>query len=273
MRRIGAHVSTAGGLLNSIANIENIGGNCLQIFAGSPRFWNRTLYPESLANQFNLAKSEKDLSPVFIHALYLINLASDKLELLEKSINSLTIDLHNGDLINSAGVIVHIGSHQGRGFDSARDQMVTAIKQIINVTKETPFLLENSAGQQGKIGSLEELSVLVKDINHPRLGLCLDTAHLFGAGYDLTDTDSIVSKLNTLGLTDKVRLIHLNDSAAPVGSGRDLHADLGKGKIGLKNLSKFVNHPALKNMPLILETPGPDKAGPDKENINRAKSL
>ena len=276
MRKVGGHVSIAGGISNAVANTLNIGGNCLQVFAGSPRLWARQLWKKEDVSNFLSLVSQKNLNPVFIHALYLINLGSDKPDLLQKSIDSLIIDLKNGDQINSSGVVVHIGSHQGRGFDSVKEQIVTSIKQILAHTEKTPLLLETDAGQNGKIGSIEEISYLIKEVNNPRLGICFDTAHLFEGGLDLREKAKVayfVQELKGLNILDKVLCIHLNDSATDLDSHRDNHADLGKGKIGLEGLANFVNHSDLIKLPLILETPGPDKSGPNAENILIAKSL
>lgn len=276
MRKVGGHVSIAGGISNAVANTLNIGGNCLQVFAGSPRLWARQLWKKEDVSNFLSLVSQKNLNPVFIHALYLINLGSDKPDLLQKSIDSLIIDLKNGDQINSSGVIVHIGSHQGRGFDSVKEQIVTSIKQILAHTEKTPLLLETDAGQNGKIGSIEEISYLIKEVNNPRLGICFDTAHLFEGGLDLREKAKVayfVQELKGLNILDKVLCIHLNDSATDLDSHRDNHADLSKGKIGLEGLANFVNHPDLIKLPLILETPGEDKMGPDLKNITIAKSL
>lgn len=276
MRQVGGHVSIAGSLVNSIENTNKIGGNCLQIFAGSPRLWFRKLFSDTDVQKFQEEKNKSSLGPVFIHALYLVNLASDKEDLVQKSIDSLIMDLQNGDQINSSGVVIHIGSHQGRGFDTVKTQLVKNLKTIISKTKNTKLLLENDAGQNGKIGSIEELGFLLSEVNSDRLGVCLDTAHLFASGFDLRDkhqTRKLIQTLTVEKVLDKVCLIHLNDSATDLGSGRDNHADLGKGKIGLDGLKNFVNQPELQHLPLILETPGPNKMGPDANNIGIAKSL
>lgn len=276
MRPVGGHVSIAGGLENSIENTIKIGGNCLQVFAGSPRLWYRKLFSTEEIIKFQTEKEKNNLGPVFIHALYLVNLASDKDDLVQKSIDSLVYDLQNGDQINSSGVVIHIGSHQGRGFESVKYQLVENIKKIISLTKNTKLLLENDAGQNGKIGSIEELGFLLSEVNNDRVGVCLDTAHLFASGFDLRDTQhtkNLIQLLSAEKVLDKVALIHLNDSATDLASGRDNHADLGLGKIGTDGLKNFVNQKELSHLPLILETPGPDKQGPDANNIAIAKSF
>ncbi len=276
MRKVGGHVSIAGGIANAIKNTQGIGGNCMQIFAGSPRLWARSLWNKNDADNFISQAKETDLNPVFIHALYLVNLATDNPELLEKSEKSLVTDIKNGAQINSEGVIVHIGSHQGRGFDTAKAQIVSSLKKILNETENCDFLLENDAGQNGKIGSVEEIAYLIKEVNNPRLKICFDTAHLFEGGLDMRKKEVVeefISELKSQNILDKIKCIHLNDSATDLDSHRDNHADLGKGKIGIEGLSNFVNHKNLKDLPLILETPGPDKMGPNIENITIAKSL
>ncbi len=275
MRRIGAHVSTAGGVTNALKNTTIIGGNCLQIFAGSPRSWARKLYADEDVSTYLKEATKLDYVPTFIHALYLVNLATDNPNLLQKSIDSLVIDLTNGQSINSAGVIVHLGSHQGRGFSAVVDQAADVIKQIISSTEKTPFVIENSAGQKGKIGSITEIGELFVKVNHPRLKLCLDSAHLFEAGYDLRNPsviDSLVNEITGKKLLDHLVCLHLNDSKTEFDSRNDQHANLGDGQIGLVGLSNFTNHPAFINLPIILEVPG-DSGFPDAKQIAIAKSL
>lgn len=276
-RRVGGHVSSSGGIQNAITNTLAIGGNAIQIFAGSPRVWARSLYPDPDAEVFREGVAKADLNPVYIHALYLTNLASDNLEILEKSMAALTIDMTNSAAIGGAGVVLHIGSHQGRGWDHDKVQVVSAIKEVLGGTpKESILLLENSAGQQGKIGSLPELKDILDDIPSDRLKVCLDTAHAFEAGYNFTTEEGIemwIAEIEkTIGL-DKIELFHLNDSKTPLGSGRDNHQNIGDGFIGSEGLSRLINHPKLVHLPLILEVPGLEGMGPDKPNIDRVKKL
>lgn len=276
MRRIGGHVSMAGSLLNAVSKTIAIGGNCMQIFAGSPRLWSRKPFPEDQVKGFLEETNKNDLSPTVIHALYLVNLASTNKDILEKSISSLITDMQNGARIHSLGVIVHIGSHLGAGFDTVKDQVVSVIKQILKSTENCDLILENDAGQNGKIGSIEEISFLIKTINDPRLKMCLDTAHLFESGVNLKDVkfvETLSKQLHDLDLTDKLVCIHLNDSATALDSHRDMHANIGEGEIGLGGLRNLVNHPTFKHLPLILEVPGIKREGCDKENIELVKSL
>lgn len=276
-RRIGGHVSCSGGLQNAISNTLAIGGNAMQIFAGSPRMWARSLYSSELAEGFRQQSMIHDLRPIYIHALYLTNLASDNQGLLEKSKKALIMDMQNSALIGSAGVVLHIGSHQGRGWDHDRALVIESIKSILAGTpSDSILLLENSAGQQGKIGSLPELKDIFDAIPSSRLRVCLDTAHAFEAGYNFTTKDGLEMWIKeieqTIGL-DKVELLHLNDSKTQLGSGHDMHQNIGDGFIGSVGLSRLINHPKLAHLPLILEVPGLEGMGPDKANIDRVKKL
>ena len=276
-RRLGGHVSTSGGLQNAIQNTLNIGSNAIQIFAGSPRMWARSLYSPKDATNFRQLSRVHDLRPIYIHALYLTNLASDNPEMLAKSITALTIDMKNSASIGGAGVVLHIGSHQGRGWEHDKAQVISAIKEVLDTTpKESILLLENSAGQQGKIGSLPELKDILDAIPNPRLRVCLDTAHAFEAGYNFTTPEGLemwISEIEkTIGL-DKIELFHLNDSKTPLGSGRDNHQNIGDGFIGNDGLKNLINHPKFAHLPLILEVPGLEGMGPDKANIDRVKAL
>lgn len=276
MRRIGGHVSMAGGLSNAITKTVEIGGNCLQIFAGSPRLWFRKPFPEDQVASFIKETEKLDITPTFIHALYLVNLASIDKDILEKSMNSLIIDMQNGARIHSAGVIVHIGSHLGAGFNAVKNQLVTVIKKILAGTGNCDLILENDAGQNGKIGSPEELSYLIDTVNNDRLKMCLDSAHLFESGVDIrkvATVEKFTKLLQSLHLLDKLVCLHLNDSGTPLDSHRDMHENIGEGEIGLEGLKNLINHPSFKSLPLILEVPGDDRAGCDKLNISLAKDL
>ena len=276
-RRIGGHVSTSGGLQNAIANTLEIGGNCMQIFAGSPRMWARALYPTKISEAFREGVTKADLNPVYIHALYLTNLASDSPELLEKSKKALVMDMINGAAIGAAGVILHIGSHQGRGWEAVKGQVVATIKEVLESTPESSFLLlENAAGQKGKIGSLPELADIFSAVTSDRLKVCLDTAHAFEAGYNFTTEAGLAMWVKDIERSvgwDKLDVLHLNDSKTPLGSAHDMHQNIGDGYIGMEGLKRLINHLHLKDLPLLLEVPGLEGTGPDRANIDRVKAL
>lgn len=273
--RVGGHV--AGGLSSAISNTHTIGGNCLQIFAGSPRMWARSLWQDDVAKKFAELVTKNDLNPVYIHALYLTNLASDNNELVEKSIAALTMDMKNSAAISGAGVVLHIGSHQGRGWENTRTLVIESIQKVLASTPPNSYLLlENSAGQKGKIGSLSELADILNTISDKRLRVCLDTAHAFEAGYNFTTDQGLEMWLKEIESTigfEKIELLHLNDSKTPLGSGRDNHQNIGDGYIGSDGIKRIINHPKLAHLPLILEVPGLEGMGPDKENIDRVKKM
>lgn len=288
-RRIGAHVSAAGGVHLAIERAASIGGNCVQLFSGSPRVWHKpalnTVDPVKISSNVN----KYHVSPIFIHAIYLVNLASNNPELVTKSVKSLEYELAFDSLIGGAGVIVHLGSHQGRGFEAMQQQLVERITEILTNTPEnSTFLIENSAGQKGKIGSqLEEVCYLLTEleqaggyVSKKRLGWCFDTCHAFAAGYHLGDStklaggeQSALVSIGELDLWSTLRLVHVNDSRDPFASGRDRHANLGDGLIPAADLRSFLNQPEITHIPLILEVPGLEKKGPDEENVVRLQEL
>ncbi len=278
-RKIGGHVSVAGGLLNAINNTQTIGGNCMQFFAGSPRSWARSLYDEKIAQEFVDEVKEENLNPVFIHALYLINLAAESASTLENSLKSLEMDLRNSVSIGAEGVIVHIGSYTTRSFDQVASDLVTRIEVLLDKVPGATLILENSAGQKGKIGTLEELGFLMKELKGKRVKICLDTAHLFAAGYDISKregVDAVVADVKKNKLEEHLVCLHLNDSTTKCNSRHDVHANLGEGEIGLEGLKNIVNATVFINLPLILEVPGDENSkvkGPDRKNIDIARSL
>jgi len=280
-RRIGAHLSIASGLDKAVESIVEKGGNCLQIFSGSPRGWQMRLPSQAEAKSFRDLCKKKDVRPVFIHAKYLINLGSDKSKLVEISKQSLIHDLRVAEMIGAKGVIVHLGSHQGRGWQSVKQQLARGINDILRATpKPTELMIENSAGQKGKIASqLKEIRFLFQAVRSMRLSWCLDSCHAWAAGYSLGKVrqlliqNDIVEEAERLRILDRLGCVHVNDSRDEFGCGRDRHENLGKGKLGLEGLKKYVNHPKLKHLPMIIETPGFGGLGPDKRNLEILKSL
>jgi len=278
---VGAHLSISGGFKQAVESIVEKGGNCLQIFSGSPRGWQMKLPSKQEAKSFRDLCGEKDVKPIFIHAKYLINLGSDKNKLVEISKQSLIHDLQVGKMIGAKGVIVHLGSHQGRGWQASKQQLVRAIKDILQSTpKGIELMIENSAGQKGKIASqLEEIRFLFQAVGSKRLGWCLDSCHAWAAGFSLGKVrqsliqNDIVEEAERLKILDRLWCVHVNDSRDEFNSGRDRHENLGKGKLDLEGLRAYVNHPRLKHLPMIIETPGFGGLGPDKKNLDILKSL
>lgn len=272
IRRIGAHLSTAGGVDQAVERAAAIGANTLQVFSGSPRMWQRTSLERIDAGKIKAAQEKHDVTPIFTHALYLVNLASDNPELVAKSLNALKHDLNFDAHIGGAGVIVHLGSHQGRGFESVKEQLAKRLEEILlDTPKNSRLLIENAAAHNGKVGGrLEEVEWLLKAVNSPRLGWCFDTCHGFAAGYSMP---SVLEEIERLSLFDSLWCLHVNDSRDPLNSGRDRHENIGDGQIPQADLQNFLNDPRIAKLPIITEVPGIDGNGPDAENIHRIKSL
>lgn len=269
---IGGHVSSAGGIANAPQRARAIGANCAQIFSASPRIWARSPIKATEVDQFNLNKKQFGIVRTVIHAIYLVNLASQNPELVQKSKSVIEYDLNLDAEIGGSGVVVHLGSHQGLGFEAVKKQVVRQISEILDQTPgNSTFLIENSAGQKGKLVSdLGEIKWILDQVGSTRLGWCLDTCHAHAAGY-LMD---IFTKIGSLQLWDSLKVVHVNDSKDPFGSGRDRHENLLDGTIGESAFSNFFSEAKIRALPLILEVPGVDgKSGPDGENIKRLERL
>ena len=276
--KVGAHVSIAKSLDLAIDRAVEIGADCIQIFGSSPQSWQPFIFPLEQVDLFMKKKEKFGIGPVFLHAIYLINLASDNPYILGRSIGSLEQYLKFGKIIGAEGVIFHVGSHKGKGFAAVAEQVVEAMRQILLRTEGSgKLILENSAGAGGVIGAkFGELGKLIKAVNSPRLAVCLDTAHAFESGYDFKTKAGLDSSLKEfdrqVGL-EKLSCLHANDSKTPLGSNRDRHANIGEGEIGLAGFKNIVNHPEIKDLPLVIETPGFDENGPDLKNMEILRGL
>lgn len=272
--KIGAHVSTAGGVHNAINNAHLIEAECIQIFASSPRAWNfRVLNQESVDNFLD---NIHDM-PVFLHASYLINLGGDQ-DLLSKSITSLTNHMNAAHQLKARGVIFHCGSHKGAGFETILDQSVEALKSVLNNTSnDTLLIIENSAGSGGQIGSsLYEIGQIISKAKDARLKVCIDTQHAIAAGYDIRNKEQLESFVDEFGKyigPDRLAAVHANDSKTELGAGVDRHENIGDGYIGEIGFTNIMNHRFFENTPFILEVPGIEGEGPDLININRLKAI
>jgi deoxyribonuclease-4 len=276
--QFGAHVSSSGGIDTAIDRIEAIGGDCAQVFTQSPRMWRPTNHKPDAIERFKARRAEAGIGGIVCHALYLCNLAAPDDVIYEKSIATMRSTMDAAGAIEADAVIFHVGSHLGAGFDAGIDRATAALEQILEVCDgDTWLCLENSAGAGGTMGrSLEELAVLVERLDgHPRLGVCLDTCHLFASGYDVGNrraVDELVKQFDAeIGL-DRLRALHVNDSAMPLGSNRDRHANIGEGLIG-ERLGEFVAHPAFQHLGAYLETAGADGHGPGAADIQQLRDL
>jgi deoxyribonuclease IV len=274
----GAHVSAAGGIDTAIDRIEQIRGDCVQVFTQSPRMWRPTNHKPEAIERFKARRAQAGIGGVACHALYLCNLATTDGELYEKSVTTMCATVDVASAIEADGVIFHVGSHLGAGLDAGMARVVGALERILDRCEgDTWLLMENSAGAGGTIGrSLDELATLVDALDgHPRLGLCLDSAHLYVSGVDVTDpavVDRLVRELRTTVGLNRLRALHVNDAAAPLGSNRDRHANLLEGELG-EGLGAFLAHPRFQKLPVYLEVPGKDRKGPDAGEIAKLREL
>jgi deoxyribonuclease-4 len=276
--RIGAHVSTVGGISKAVARGVAIGCETIQIFGSSPQSWAFKPVPGAEIEAFRQATAEAGLRPVYFHAIYLINLGTPNQANLEKGIQSLISYMSLAADLGVAGVVFHPGSHQGVGYEGVFPQTVAAIQRVLEYSPPGPCLaLENMAGMGQHIGAkFDELGRILRAVASPRLRVCLDTQHCFAAGYDMTTRDGIEAMIaefdQAIGLENLVA-VHANDSKQPRGSGVDRHANIGEGFIGEAGFEAIMAHPAFRDVPFFLEVPGFEGGGPDRQNVEILKQI
>jgi deoxyribonuclease-4 len=276
--KIGAHVSSSGGIHTAIDRAEAIGAESVQVFTQSPRTWRPTNHDPANFERFKERRAEAGIDGVLCHALYLCNLAAPNDDVYEKSVAALRNTMEVACAIDADAVVFHVGSHLGAGLDVGLERVLPAMEQVLELSSDTTWLLmENSAGAGGTIGrSIDELATLFDRLDrHPRLGVCLDSCHLYVSGIDVTDAvafDALLDELDgTIGL-DRLRALHVNDAATPLGSNRDRHANIGEGLLGEK-LGVFLGNARLQGLPAVLEVAGPDNKGPDANEVRKAKEI
>lgn len=259
--RLGAHVSTSKPFSDAITRAQEFGCDCIQIFANPPQRWNPAVISDVEIEKFNQLNKVASINPIIIHSIYLINLASENPFYYSQSVASLIDDMKKAKKIGALGVNTHLGSTKGRELSEVITKIELAIKDILAATDgdNTYFIIENSAGAGNIIGdTLEEIDQIVKAINSSRIKVLIDTAHAFESGYDLrnkSDVDKFVADFDTKIGLDRLVGFHFNDSKTAQSSHRDRHADLGHGEIGLSAFENIINHPRLKDLFGILETP------------------
>jgi deoxyribonuclease-4 len=273
---LGAHCS--GGVKKSLDRAAELGIDSVQLFVQSPRTWRFPEHDPADLAAFRDRRRDLGLGGVLVHALYLVNLATQNEEFYGKSVSTLCSTVDAACAIEADGVVFHVGSHQGAGFEAGLERVVPALAQALDRCSETTWLLlENSAGAGGTIGrSVDEVATLYAALDrHPRLGVCLDSCHLWVSGFDVTDRvelDRLLDNLDDRIGLDRLRALHVNDAQAPLGSNRDRHANIGDGLIGEK-LGVFLGHPKLQGLPAVLEVPGPDNHGPDEAEVRKLREL
>jgi deoxyribonuclease-4 len=275
---IGAHVSQSGGLEKAVGRGVDLGCEAIQIFNQSPRMWKPTAYTEEDFAAFREAMEGSPIDAVIIHAVYLINCGSDDPEIREKSLASLTQSLRVGAGIGAAGVVLHSGSAKTGDVGEAIARAGELIAEALSETDSCELHLEDTAGTGGTLGrSFEELSALIEAAgSDARLGVCLDSCHLLASGYDIRTAEGLaetVDRFDELVGLERLGSLHLNDSVNPLGSNRDRHADIGEGELGETGCAAFLSEPRFDGLPCVLETPGPDKQGPTKEEIEHCHAL
>lgn len=273
---LGGHCS--GGIKKALDNATAFGMDSVQLFVQSPRTWRFPEHDPADLDAFRTRREELGIGAVSVHAVYLLNLASPKEDFYEKSTTTLSKTVDAACAIEADAVVFHVGSHQGAGFEAGLERVVPALSQALERCSDTTWLcMENTAGTGDTIGrSLEELAALYAALDHhPRLGVCLDSCHLFASGYDVTDPaelDRLVKELDRLISLDRLRCLHVNDSKTPLGSNRDRHDNIGDGLMG-EGLGVFLAHAKLQDLPALLEVPGADGHGPDLEQMTKLREL
>jgi deoxyribonuclease-4 len=276
--RLGFHISIAGGFSKVVERARARGCETIQFFSRNPRGWKYSPLDKEEVKDFRSSIRSSTLYPVFLHMPYLPNIASSKSKFYKRSIRSIVTDLQRAEYLGAQYLIIHIGHR----MESSEDQALEAVSQGIDrafekVKNGIMLLMENTAGQGTEVGySFVQIKKIIEGVHdHQRMGVCLDTAHTFEAGYDLSNKEGLDRTLElfdqTIGLK-RVHLLHLNDSKTPLGSRKDRHWHIGEGYIGLEGFRNLVNHPLLRHLPGIMETPRKDTVE-DLKNMEVMRSL
>ena len=272
MYTIGTHMSIAGGIAKTAENVVKMNANTMQIFSRNPRGSSYKTYAQEEVEKFQQIRKSHAFGPVLAHAPYTMNLASAKPEVYEFACTVIREDVTRMDRLGIENLVFHPGSHTGIGEEAGIANIIRGLDQAIAGTENIKVLLETMSGKGTEIGyRFEQLKQIRDGVQHPeRIGICLDTCHVFAAGYDIVhDLDGVLDEFDRILGLELLRTIHLNDSLMPFGSRKDRHAVIGEGEIGLEALLNVLRHPKLKDLPFYLETPL-DDAG-HKEEIARLK--
>jgi deoxyribonuclease IV len=277
--RIGAHVSTAEKLDKCLDRAQALGCETLQIFASAPQSWRAISHTNEAMAELRRRCGECENPPLFVHGIYLINLATADEAHLERSAKSLAAALAFCEATGARGVIFHVGSHKGAGFDNVLPQISRVMREAIDsVPGEALIIVENSAGAGATVGgTLPEVGAIIRAIDRPRVGVCLDTCHLFASGYDLRTDAAVAATMDEFARevgTERLVAVHANDSKGDLGGGKDRHENIGHGAIGLDGFRAIMAHAAFRDVPFLLEVPGMDgKSGPDQENVEVLRGI
>jgi len=273
--RFGFHCSIAGGLSKALDRAKNLGCDTLQFFTRNPRGWSYASLDPKEVKAFRLKARHMDLYPLVVHMPYLPNLASDDGLLYQKSLESLKVEMKRCKLLGVDYLVTHVGKTKGRGRKKGMERVAWALREVLELPGPL-ILLENTAGQGSELGfRMEELGEIFSMVGEDsRLGICIDTAHAFQAGYPIHTPDGLEGFLSEVsqwvGL-ERLRLLHLNDSKTPLGSRVDRHWHIGEGYIGLEGFKGIIRHPILRDLPAIMETPWSPQW--DRRNMARVRAL
>ena len=275
---IGAHVSPAGGPAKAIERGVEKGCDAIQIFNQNPRAWKPTVYSDEQVAAFRETMEHSRVDALLIHAVYLLNPASDEKEFRDKTRASLIASLQAGDALGAHAVVLHPGSAKAGKIAPAIKRAGKVIAQALGESDHCPLHLENTAGAGGTLGrSFHELAEIIDAAGgSKRLGVCLDSCHLFASGFDIRTEEGLASVLDDcLKVVGKRRLgsLHLNDSQTPLGSNRDRHANVGEGELGRRGCGVFLSEPRFEGLPCVIETQGPERTGPSKEEVTLSRRL
>lgn len=275
---VGAHVSTAGGLVKAHGRGVEVGAEAIQVFNQSPRMWRPTRWKDDDVAAFRDLMADGPIRSVAIHAVYLLNCASNDPEVRAKSLASLTHSLQMGDAIGADGVVLHPGSAVGEPHAEALERVGEVVREALAESESCPLLLEDTAGAGDTLGrTFDELAALVElSGGDGRIGLCLDSCHLLASGFDVRTADGIERVMDecvAIVGSDRLRCLHVNDSKTPLGSNRDRHAPLGEGELGPEGCAAFLSEPRFEGLPAIFEGPGIEGKAPSAADVARARDL
>jgi deoxyribonuclease-4 len=276
--KLGAHVSASGGLHKAVDRAHEIGAETIQVFASAPLAWRRNDHSSAEIEAYRAKTESTGIGPAFIHGAYLVNLATGNRSHRARSLGALVHDMKVCHLLGAKGVIFHVASHLGAGYDRVLRRVADSVRRVVDATPEATWLiLENSAGMGSTIGSrFAELGAIIREAGSPRVKVCLDTQHAFAAGYDVRSRAGLAATMaefdREIGLANLVA-VHANDSKCPLGGGADRHENIGMGHIGRNGFETIMAHPAFADVPFLLEVPGVANHGPNRENVEILKEI
>jgi deoxyribonuclease-4 len=276
--RIGAHVSASGGLPKAVDRAVEIGAEAAQIFGSSPQMWGTTKHSDEDKAAFRERATTAGVGPVFLHGIYLINLATPNETNLKRGVGSLISHMFLASEIGARGVIFHPGSHKGEGFEEVLPRVTGAMQEALDRTPDDALLIiETNAGAGDCLGDrFDEVAAMLNALKNPRVKVCFDTCHVFVSGYDITTAEGVELTMEEfrreIGFEQLVA-VHANDAKAPLGSRKDRHENIGEGHIGIAGFEHLMAHPAFAEVPFLLEVPGFSGQGPDRENVEILKTI